>query len=298
MYQTRIDRSKFVDISILTAEGFDDRLVARACFYERTKILYDSDIELDSIVQLQALLLMSFWYENQNDSKDAWYWIGAAISLLRIMGLSENTNLENRRSKLFKRLWWSCYIRDVHIALSMRLPSRLKRTVPMLELADFDDSELHENMKDTMASRASICVQAAKLSVCTSHVLSSDELPKKRKSESEVCILDEELTKWFNDLPEDCVRPITYKAAAINELALAVGRTLMLMTYYTTLNALHLPQVLDSASFMRSGQSPSLSMWNSYKRVQDAALKVSLLAEDSIQYGLVHYIPAQGCVCP
>ncbi|RFU29314.1 hypothetical protein B7463_g7050, partial [Scytalidium lignicola] len=294
LYAMMFTGSAFVDMSILTTEGFNTRREAHAYFYARTKILYDRDVELDRIVQLQALLLMSFWYENPNDGKDAWYWIGAAISLLQIMGLSENANSENQHSRLFKRLWWSCYIRDVHVALSMRLPSRLKQTVPMLRLEDLDDYEFDENPEERRPSRAIICVETAKLSVCTSHVLCSDELPKNRKLESEVHLLDTELTKWFNQLPRECLQPITHQISNLNKLALSVGRTLMLMTYYTTLNALHLPQVLASALLMKSGKSLSLSMRNSYKTVQDTALEVSLLAENSIKYGLVHYIPAQG----
>ncbi|KAE8441636.1 hypothetical protein EG329_004603 [Mollisiaceae sp. DMI_Dod_QoI] len=290
--------SAFVDMPILTVEGFESRQAARRSFYDRAKCLYDNNVEHDRLIQVQSLLLMSFWYEDPNDGKDAWYWIGAAISLMQIMGLSESASSEKQRSKLFKRLWWSCFIRDSHIALAMRLPSRLKATVPMLTLHDFDDySEFDSRIQEKEHFRDLTCIEMAKLSICLSHLLAAHDLPKKKKSEQELRLHDSELTNWFENLPRTCLHPITQDMSTIEEFSLATGRILTLMTYYTALNALHLPEVLHASQLVRSGKPLKPFVKDSYKKVQNSARAVSMLAETAVRHGLVQYFPSQGITC-
>lgn len=93
---------------------------------------------------VQSLLLMTYWYETPDDQKDTWHWMGVAISLSHTIGLHRNpedSKMEISRKRLWKRVWWSCVMRDRLVALGMRRPTRIQEEdceVPMLTIDDFD----------------------------------------------------------------------------------------------------------------------------------------------------------------
>lgn len=157
------------------------------------QLLYDFDHEQDRMVLVQALLLMTYWYETPDDQKDTWHWMGVAISLSHTIGLHRNpekSTMDPRRQKLWKRIWWSCFMRDRLVALGMRRPTRIKDEdcdVPMLTLDDFSiDSvlegedglmwtyeERRQREKEAARQRelALMCIEKAKLCQCISNVL-------------------------------------------------------------------------------------------------------------------------------
>src|SRR3954447_52474 len=103
---------------------------------------------MDRVSLVQALLLMTYWYETPDDQKDTWHWMGVAISLAHTIGLHRdpaNSNMEPNRKKLWKRIWWSTFMRDRLVALGMRRPTRVKDEdydVPMLTEEDFETEVL------------------------------------------------------------------------------------------------------------------------------------------------------------
>ena len=104
-------------------------------------MLYDADCEVDPISLVQSLLLMSSGAPD--DERDPWHWIGVAISVAHTIGLHRNPEaiVVDKKQKLWKRIWWSCLMRDRLVALEMRQPTRIKEqdfNVPMLTLEDFD----------------------------------------------------------------------------------------------------------------------------------------------------------------
>jgi hypothetical protein len=179
-------------MDILHAHGFASRKSARKSFFVKARLLYDFDHEQDRMLLVQALLLMSYWYETPDDQKDTWHWMGVAISLSHTIGLHRNpakSNMDLKRQKLWKRIWWSCYMRDRLVALGMRRPTRIKSEdcdVPMLSIEDFDiDIGFDENEAFfwTAEERARqerevirqqqlavLCIEKAKLCVCISQV--------------------------------------------------------------------------------------------------------------------------------
>ena len=130
-----------VDMRYLKSAGYSSRRDARREFFQKTRSLYDFDYELDRIALIQALLLMTYWYETPDDQKDSHHWMGIAVSLSHAIGLNRNPenspSLDETRQRLWRRIWWSTYMRDRLIALGMRRPTRIKDTdfdVPMLTL--------------------------------------------------------------------------------------------------------------------------------------------------------------------
>jgi hypothetical protein len=179
------------DMRFLKAAGFETRRDARRDFFQKTRLLYDFDIEVDRISLIQSLLLMTYWYETPDDQKDSHHWMGIAVSLSHTIGLHRNPEkspaMDKQRQRLWKRIWWGTYMRDRLVALGMRRPTRIKDAdfdVPMLELEDFEceaipegpscipaDSNLLRNV-EKQRRLAIMCIEKAKLCICISHVLS------------------------------------------------------------------------------------------------------------------------------
>jgi hypothetical protein len=133
---------------------------------------------------------MTYWHETMDDQKDTWHWMGVAISLSYTIGLHkdpEKSDMDQNKKRLWKRIWWSCFMRDLLVALGMRRPTRVKYEeydMPILTEDDFELSPLSKNVtiisldctlaRDVDAQRelAQMCIAKAKLCICISHVLS------------------------------------------------------------------------------------------------------------------------------
>jgi hypothetical protein len=294
--------------------------------------LYDFDYEIDRVALVQSLLLMTYWYETPDDQKDTWHWMGVAISLAHTIGLHrdpEKSNMEPHKKKLWKRIWWSCFMRDRLVALGMRRPTRVKDEdydVPMLTEDDFELQPVSENItivpmdctlvRDVEAQRrlAQMCIAKAKLCLCISHVLSAQYsvlvkcqgmqgqegstrssvmlFPKKLDQTDEVKRCDVELTKWITDLPASCA----YSDELVDGNSgapLFVQRSLLHMVYFTTLSALHRPQVLPSAATSQPDSSRELQDL-SRKKVREASREITRISQDLHTRGLEKYLPTTG----
>ncbi|KAK4547409.1 hypothetical protein LTR36_001065 [Oleoguttula mirabilis] len=324
------------DMKYLNAAGYGTRRDARREFFAKTRLLYDFDIEVDRISLIQALLHMTYWYETPDDQKDSHHWMGIAVSLSHTIGLHRNpqksASMDLPRQRLWKRIWWSTYMRDRLVALGMRRPTRIKDEdfdVPMLELCDFELEILPEGpscipaectiLRDAEKQRqlAIMCIEKAKLCICISHVLSvqysvlhnnhgvlSEEgstkttmmlVAKKLDPEvDEVQACDKELREWKENLAEDAkyVEPRWADVDSGKE-DLVVNRSLLHMIYYATLSALHRPQVLPSTAMpRRSTHADQLEV--SRKAVRLAASEITSIANSLYNLDLVKYLPTTG----
>ncbi|PMD49143.1 uncharacterized protein K444DRAFT_639022 [Hyaloscypha bicolor E] len=322
----------FVDMEYLRAAGYSNRKAARKAFFQKARVLYDFDYEIDRVSLVQSLLLMTYWYETPDDQKDTWHWMGVAISLAHTIGLHRNpekSNMEPHKKKLWKRIWWSCFMRDRLVALGMRRPTRVKDEdydVPMLTEDDFEIQPLSEDIaiipmdctlvRDAEAQRqlAQMCIAKAKLCLCISHVLSAQYsvlvkcqgmqgqegstrssvmlFPKKLDQTDEVQRCDVELSDWISELPSSC--------AYSNDLQdgnsgapLFVQRSLLHMVYFTTLSALHRPQVLPSAATSQPDSSRELQDL-SRKKVREASREITRISQDLHTRALEKYLPTTG----
>lgn len=320
----------YIDMRFLHAQGFESRKAARKVFFQRARLLYDFDYEIDRITLVQALLLMTYWYETPDDQKDTWHWMGVSISLAQTIGLHRNpakSSMDTKRQKLWKRIWWSCFMRDRLIALGMRRPTRIKHEdcdVPMLLEDDFETEGLPAELvrmlggcpavRDTAkrTTLAKLCIETAKLCLCISHVLSAQYsvlshkfgstvettmmlVPKKAAAETcEVMQCNNELQQWYEQL-DPSLRyfvPGTKERTNTNDgEVINLHRALLNMVHLTTSSALHRPQVIPSA--------PNLSFAVelqelSRKKVREAATEITEIARDLYTSDLVRYLPTTG----
>ena len=132
------------DEHLLKEAGFISRYDARVTLFNRAKALFDADHEKDKFTIIQAVFLMSFWWATPTDSKDAWHWLGIAISLALKIGMhrsKKDSGMPPKAQRLWKRLWWSLYTEDKHVAASLDRPVRLRLSdcdVEPLESTDFE----------------------------------------------------------------------------------------------------------------------------------------------------------------
>lgn len=325
-----------VDIRYLKSAGYASRRDARRDFFQKTRLLYDFDVEVDRISLIQSLLLMTYWYETPDDQKDSHHWMGIAVSLSHTIGLHRNPEksaaMDPARKKLWKRIWWSTYMRDRLVALGMRRPTRIKNTdfdVPMLEVSDFETAVLPEGPScipadcrvlrdyDMQKQLAVMCIEKTKLCICMSHVLSvqysvlnnnhgatSEEGSTKTTQHlvaktldpemNEVQACDKEIQEWEQNLPEEAryVTPTWRDMDSGNE-SVVLNRSLLHMIYFATLSALHRPQVLPSAS-VPPRQTHTELLEHSRKTVRTAASEITSIAYALFNLDMVRFLPTTG----
>jgi hypothetical protein len=297
------------------------------------QLLYDFDYESDRLVLVQGLLLMTYWYETPDDQKDTWHWMGVAISLAHTIGLHRNpevTSMAQPTQKLWKRIWWSCFMRDRLIALGMRRPTRIKDEdfdVPMLVESDFELGVLPEHiaiippectlMRDVEMQRelAVMCIAKAKLCICISHMLKAqysvlirDNMKpenttnstmmlfpnKKLDNLDNIKVVDAELQEWAATLPACCQYRMLVPADVKNgRSTIAVQRMLLHMVYHTTISALHRPQFLPSSPMQAPTASRQVQEMSRLK-VKDAATHITDMATELHHLRLERYLPTTG----
>lgn len=121
------------------------------------KLLYEFGIESDSLVQIQALLLMTQWWDSNMNHKDPSYWFDLACSTAEKIGLLSETHdglLSHRR-----RVWWCLYARDRVISFAFQRPLRIRSNDSEVTLLDFttpDFESYHPIVCDVLGSASEL----------------------------------------------------------------------------------------------------------------------------------------------
>ncbi|KAK3360012.1 N-terminal binuclear Zn cluster-containing protein [Lasiosphaeria hispida] len=328
--------SSFVEERYLTEAGFENRRVARKALFLKAKLLYELDFDSGRLGLVQALLLMTYWYETPEDHKDTWHWMGIAISMAFTMGLYRDPtplDMPEKKKGAWRRIWWSCFMRDRMIALGMRRPTRIKEedhNVSMLKMTDFEIQPLQDDNQllgpDCAVARdvgmqqllATMCIEKAKLCMCISHMLKAQYsiigpdavrlgsaksqmmlFPNKsldNESIESVETINQELIQWRINLPPSC-RHVQLNPQDVTDTnkMLFVQRILLHMVYYTTMSALHRP--LWNPHLPPNPNVPPNSQHiheRSQSYVREAAGQLSGLVSELQNHGLTKYMPTSG----
>ncbi|KAL4998757.1 fungal-specific transcription factor domain-containing protein [Aspergillus recurvatus] len=145
----------FVPSSICEREGYESKKAMKAAMYSHAKCLYNNGGERDKIVLLQASLLLGFWHSEADEHSQPWYWSGISVSLCQMLGLHRNPDtprynaaIMDRQRQLWRRLWWTCFLRDRWLSLTLGRPLRIDLDdcdVPMPAVSDiiYDFRDVH-----------------------------------------------------------------------------------------------------------------------------------------------------------
>lgn len=318
----------FVPAEDLHAAGFKSRKSARKTFFQRARLLYGLDCEVDRVSLVQALLLMTYWYENPQDIKDTWHWMGIGLSLAQVLGFHRNPEhlsiTDPRAKRMHKRIWWSCFMRDRLLALGIRRPTRIRNedfNVPMLTLDDFETTPIPQDLLRSVCNSSPLmhdaesrnalamaCIEMAKLCVCIGNVLSSqytilgDTSMTKAENDARTMVVprystgqlqdmvkcDVELDDWQQNLSHGC----RYKAIPLR-VARDLNDTKRIVRFQITqLNMIYLTTV-SVLHRPRSLQLPGID-GASYKlsksKVSEAATGISEIVYDLHHQSQLRYL--------
>ncbi|KIV84077.1 hypothetical protein PV11_06051 [Exophiala sideris] len=265
--------------SLLSEAGFPTRHAARLAFYKRAKALYDADYESNTVTVVQALILMCFWWGGPLDQKDTRHWLLAAIGLAQTMGMHRSTvrsNMSSRKRKLWKRIWWSLFIRDRHIAAALGCPMHIQEAdcdVEMLQEADFSDDQSRDASYDLSArSHGLYMMQMTELSIVLGHIIKAAFAPTKSSTlEADTSRVEQELAQWEAQLPSEM------KYQELNSrLGTEWWSNMLHLAYNNYIILLHRPRFAKSAS-SASSASAALAI--------SAATKITRMTEDLVATG-------------
>ncbi|KAF4468201.1 cutinase transcription factor 1 beta [Fusarium albosuccineum] len=261
--------SAYIPMHHVQGMGFSNRQEARKCFYKRTRQLYQFNHELDDIVTIPALLLISHYYPSMAEQRHTWFWVHQAISLAQGAGLHRDSGYDPRR-KLWARTWWACLARDRLTALGTGRPMHINSLDCNVPLLTAEDVEEEGDTEDDRAIKA-IYIDFIKLCNYMEGVLSL-QFVTSNPTGNEVRVCESTLQNWASNLSSASKR-------AEEETSSLSSGTIPLL--YQTL--LHL--IYNGAQYKdRPEKLPSAEM------VSIAADSANLLA-DLMKLDLIEYLP-------
>ncbi|KAE8364495.1 fungal-specific transcription factor domain-containing protein [Aspergillus caelatus] len=319
--------SAFADLKILQAAGFETNRVARKKFFDRAQLLYNFDYETDQITIVQSLLLMSYYYDAPGHQKDSWHWMGVVLSLAHTIGLNRDPitlGMDLKRQRMWKRIWWSIYVRDRLIALGTRRPIYAideDSNVPVLSLDDFElqccspniiklfgGSNILENC-GARRELALMFIEKTKLCILLGYILSTQYFTVRYESgmptetmmlspksstagEGKLFHLNLLLENWLSYLPTEAhFTPLGHSKLSDVQQVLHLHRAILKMIYHTASSALHRPQL---TSITPPTSSHSKFQEISACKVFHAAMEVTDIALEMDSLGLTSNYPPIG----
>ncbi|GAE00257.1 C6 transcription factor, putative [Paecilomyces variotii No. 5] len=317
----------FIDLKYLQEFGYSTRHSARKAFFNRVRLLYSLEYEVDRFVVLQALLLMTYWTDYESSpQKDIWHWIGICKTQALSIGLHRDptrANVDPTTQRLWIRLWWTLYSRDRLIAIGMRRPTQINEgisDVPMLGLNDYDLRPLHpsvirmlqcpqlENISQ-QKHLATMFIEKVKLCQCLGRILFAQFSPSnhqfgatdrttitlvpRQASDAERARCNQKLDTWLNRLPKDAqFIPASPNHIKEGEDVLLLHCAMLRMIYHATSSVLYCPHAL---AFADKGYLKDIT-WSTIaqKRIDDAATNITHIIQGLSQLNLVKFLPQSG----
>ncbi|OAL33587.1 hypothetical protein AYO20_07094 [Fonsecaea nubica] len=310
----------FIELPLLQEAGYESRRIARADFYQKVKLLYDFDWEVDRVALIQALLLLNYWYVSENDQKDPWHWLGVCVSLATSIGLNQPFTHAQKDPKvraLWRRIWWSCVHRDRIISISMRRPVRIKdediRLSPLrmddFETGPFPSAILCLQGNSFLTDRyvrsmlAEMYIAKLKLLLFIGQILkhfyhlrgfggSTSEstllyTPKKSEVKGKQYLqLQHDLDQWYRELPPSCWLVTSSSSDDLDPStadSVLMHRSVLRMLYLMASEALNRPQSLSKPPSGRENSPTS--------KVKEAAEKIAEMTESLQKRDLVRFLP-------
>ncbi|KAL2209404.1 hypothetical protein CC79DRAFT_1367587 [Sarocladium strictum] len=161
-------------------------------FYKATKALLDTRYESDRLVYIQSLLLLTWWWDKKDDAgHNMRSCVADSISTAHSMGMHRWSHYPKDDivlTRIWKRVWWTCFNRDAVVASSHGLPCLLSSDefdVHPLTPDDFNeepDVHLSLQTRPPQPDETAYSIEVVKVSEALHHIHSSISLAKQLQS--------------------------------------------------------------------------------------------------------------------
>ncbi|KAK5051381.1 hypothetical protein LTR84_003033 [Exophiala bonariae] len=264
----------FVDLYLLQTEGYESREEARRKCFEKVRLLFDFNLELNQITLIQSVLLMTLWYEMPEDIKGRSHWLKIALSYAHEIGLnrySQLAGLSAKEQQARKRLWWCCYTRDRIISLNERQIINIRDEVvelPTLEECDFETKYLADRLERYHIDEpllqakvlAELFIQKIQLCMLFGQVLDTLYIPRGHQrsynvetkivlvpktsasAAGNIITLDQELCRWAAECRAK-LEALAGHDSTSKYCILDVHHTLLGLLYHTIRSMVHRPHL-------------------------------------------------------
>ncbi|EXJ63418.1 uncharacterized protein A1O5_11467 [Cladophialophora psammophila CBS 110553] len=312
----------FIDMNYVT--GYENRRAYQRGYFQKVKMLYDLDFEEDRVTIIQCVLLMTYWYESPNHPKDIWYWVGIAVAFARSVGLNcipQESSGTVQEKRLWKRIWWGCYMRDRLVAAGMRRTMRIKEEECCVEGLGIEDFEACTSLSDfehmigsacatgdgpTHANLVRLCIALVELCKIVADILTLQYetpsqkiggtheatmklLPKSPSSATEVGRRDRDLETWYEGLPVEVRYSFSetqHDSSPVGDRVVYLHSAVVASVYIAITSTLHRPLcMIASAKHLTETQK------GSKMKVYDAASKVASLYRDIVARNMTDSVP-------
>lgn len=267
---------------------------------------------------------MSYWQEIHDSPTNHWYWAELGCVIARSIGLFQDptfSGMPDAKKGLWKRIGWSCMLRDRVLHLGVRMPPKINPAefhLPLLKESDFDILHFPTgvleflNGCDVLAdpllqSRlARTCVEKTKLCVILWQVFNSlyvDSNPKLGETEENTSILlpkthgvdpggvseaNNALQAWLREYPSHVqASKMGQPSLERKEKIAAVHSGLVLMFYHAIVCAFCGPQLrVVIPAWMRADKQQAK------QRLRHSALMITRQLEEMHSHRLLEYLPS------
>jgi hypothetical protein len=270
--------------------------LASLTFYKRAKALYDANYELDRISLVQSTLLMGWWWENPEEiTKNVYYWTGVSICIAQGFGLHrsvEHSNMSVADRKMWKRIWWSLFVRDRQVAVALGRPLMINlddSDVPMLTEEDLNEDEPGKpSMYPTNRVHALYFIHSVKLCEIIGYVLKQQfsigaEKSRRQNKRPSISYCDMAMASWMKNLPEE----LKYSVGDIRNHDFL--KALLHSTYYTTLCLVHRSNVTSREQGEKTASSKDYPSWGI---AFQAAHMICMIADNLLKFDELKDCPA------
>ncbi|KAJ9602866.1 hypothetical protein H2200_012646 [Cladophialophora chaetospira] len=317
--------SAYVDIEYVFEAGYRSRLALREQLAERVRLLYDFDCETDRLILVQSLILMTSWQEKGDEVKHLRHWISVAHNIALLLGLNRDPYtlpIPAGRKRLWKRIWWSLYLRDRTLALGLRqspLIASSECVLPDLDRADFEIQTAEPEVCSTFTEcgllrdldqqerLVEVCIAQLKLSHHLSDILQArytTYAPKMGCTKLNALVLvpkppavdaddvqtcSRDIDQWWRELPEHMkYRSRLSLSFDPGQGVLMLHCSILNMFYYALVCALHRPY---PSPILRSLSASETCFQRKSLHAADAIM--SILGELQV-HDLICFLPTQG----
>lgn len=181
-----------------------ERDALKEIFFRRTKWLFDSRIERNRDIMVQAALLMTWHSESADDdvASNAHYWVGVAARIATGLGMHRNpvsSRFVSRDRHMWRRLWYILVQFDVMVSLSYGRPQAINledSDVSPLTPSDFEGCGSHVQI-EYVIHFSEICIMISHIVRERFGLRASTEQRKAALQEA-----DEALANWSLKLPD------------------------------------------------------------------------------------------------